>query len=388
MKRKHGIEKFPQILEAIQSGKYTVREPEDKKKYVQPTTWKLFRFIFDENDVLLADHFICSQCYAIYNLNLSKSGQSLKRHAEKCVVPTGSTTISNFFLPELHATKRSKFDKEDREIVRDAAIRFVVKDMRPVSSINGEGMMTLLSKMTYIGAKYGYISEERLPDTKLIPSRQTVKLSYRIRNRCIVIRSRDRNIFIIFSQTRRYIADSAETVRNQMKSIIRNEFKNYGGSISLDCWTDKSRRATFFGLTIHYLSIENGRLVSNDRVLVIRELAVEKKDGNFLKEKVIEYVNEFDLEEFIENNLVFVSDRGSNIVKALNSFQHINCFSHMIHNTTEKLLEKNRAVSAVTGIVKYFKSSGHNALFQTTLKSFVSTRWNSVYMMLESFIKR
>lgn len=188
------------------------------------------------------------------------------------------------------------------------------------------------------------------------------------------------------SQTRRYIADSAETVRNQMKSIIRSDFAKFGGSISLDCWTDKTRRATFFGLTIHYLSLENGRLVLNDRVLVIRELPVETKDGSYLKEKVIEYVNEFELMPYIENNLVFVSDRGSSIVKAVQSFPHINCFAHMIHNTTEKMLGKNQTVAVVTGIIKYFKASGQNALFENSLKSFVSTRWNTVYMMFKSFL--
>lgn len=173
-----------------------------------------------------------------------------------------------------------------------------------------------------------------------------------------------------------------------MKAIIRNYFENYGGSISLDCWTDKSRRATYFGLTIHYISIENDRLELNDRVLVIRELVAEKKDGAYLKEKVIEYVNEFELMPYMENNIVFVSDRGSNIVKAMSSFQHINCFAHMIHNTTEKMLDKIEAVRIVTGIIRYFKANGHNALIKTTLKSFVSTRWNTVYMMLDSFIIR
>lgn len=174
MKRKHGIEKFPQILEAIQRGEYSIREPDDKKKYNQAVTWRLFRFIFDENDLQIADHFICSQCQTIFNLNLSRSGQCLKRHAEKCVVPPDSATIHDFFVPEMHASKRLKITKEDRGMIREAAISFVVKDMRPVSSINGEGMATLLSKMTYIGAKYGHISEEAMPQTKLIPSRQTV----------------------------------------------------------------------------------------------------------------------------------------------------------------------------------------------------------------------
>lgn len=145
-------------------------------------------------------------------------------------------------------------------------------------------------------------------------------------------------------QARRCIAETAVIVRNTIKEIMRSEIKTYGGSISLDCWTDKSRRTTFFGLTVHYITRENG-LVLNDRVLVIRDLTAEKKDGDYLKDKVVEYMCEFDLMPYIENNIVFVSDRGSNIVKALGSFRHINCFAHMVHNTAEKMLDKNHTVA-------------------------------------------
>lgn len=183
MKRKHGIDKFPHIIEAIQKGQYSVREPEDKKKYTQTITWNLFRFIFDENDVQIPGHYYCVQCQTIYTLDLGRSGQVLKRHAEKCVVSPDSSTINKFFVPELHAMKRLKITKEDRGIIRDAAIKFIVKDMRPISSINGAGMSTLLSRMTFIGAKYGHISEEAMPQTKLIPSRQTVRIALRVRIR-------------------------------------------------------------------------------------------------------------------------------------------------------------------------------------------------------------
>lgn len=46
--------------------------------------------------------------------------------------------------------------------------------MRPISSLNGDGMATLLSKMSYIGNKYGHVSEEAMKFDKLAPS-QTVK---------------------------------------------------------------------------------------------------------------------------------------------------------------------------------------------------------------------
>lgn len=94
-----------------------------------------------------------------------------------------------------------------------------------------------------------------------------------------------------------------------MKAIVKAEFSRYGGSLSCDCWTDKSRKATFFGFTIHYVSNESGKIVLNDRVLVIRELFAETKDGDFLKDKLIEYLVEFELMDLLENKIVFVSDR-------------------------------------------------------------------------------
>lgn len=172
-----------------------------------------------------------------------------------------------------------------------------------------------------------------------------------------------------------------------MKQLLQTEFRKYGGSISLDAWTDKTRKATFFGLTVHFISCENGKLVLNDRVLVIRELSAETKNGEYLKEKVDEYLEEFNLMQYVGDKIIFVSDRGTNIVKALASFESINCFAHLIHNTVEKILDKNVTVRVVTSIVKYFKINGINSLFEKTLKSNVATRWNSVLRMLESFIE-
>lgn len=61
-------------------------------------------------------------------------------------------------------------------MIRDAAISYIVKDMRPISSIGGEGMTALLSKMTFFGAKHGYVSEEDILKLNLIPSRQSVRI--------------------------------------------------------------------------------------------------------------------------------------------------------------------------------------------------------------------
>lgn len=154
----------------------------------------------------------------------------------------------------------------------------------------------------------------------------------------------------------------------------------------MDEWTDKCRKISYFGLTLHYIEEVSEQLVLNNRVLLIREISAEKKDGKYLKDKMIEYMIEFELIAYLEKSVVFVSDRGPSIAAACRAFQSTHCFAHMVHNVVEKMLEKNTIVSAVSAIVKYFKASGLNALFEQTLKSFVSTRWNTVYRMLESVI--
>lgn len=98
-------------------------------------------------------------------------------------------------------------------------------------------------------------------------------------------------------------------------------------------------------------------------------------------------MTEFELMAALEKKVVFVSDRGPSITAACRSFQSIHCFAHMMHNVVDNMLQKHPLVSAVAAIVKYFKSSGMNSIFEQTLKSYVSTRWSSVYRMLESVIK-
>lgn len=156
----------------------------------------------------------------------------------------------------------------------------------------------------------------------------------------------------------------------------------------MDCWTDKYKKICYFGITLHFITEENDKLILNDRIMLIRELNAEKKDGDYLRAKLYEYINEFGLMDYLEKNIVFVSDRGTNIVKAVSAFKAINCFAHLIHNVVEHMLDKNPIVSAVSTIVKYFKASAlHSIYFKHSLKSYVSTRWNTVHTMLDAAVE-
>lgn len=173
-KRKHGFDKFPEIEAKIRTGEFTCRLPPDSKKHTA-TTWKTMRYIYDECEQIVPDYYFCTKCHIIFNLTLRDSGKCLKSHVDKNCNGRAAG-IDAFFVPEYQPSKKRKITADDKVSVRDAAVAYVIKDMRPISSLGGDGIMTLMSKMTFIGAKYGALTEKAIAEIKLVPSRQTVSV--------------------------------------------------------------------------------------------------------------------------------------------------------------------------------------------------------------------
>lgn len=139
-------------------------------------------------------------------------------------------------------------------------------------------------------------------------------------------------------------------------------------------------------MTAHFIEESTDRLVMNDRILCTREMDAEKKDGPYIKSQIKEHLKSFDLYSF-RKNVVFVSDRGTNMVSALTRFQNIHCFAHMLNNSVQKILEIVKdEIAPVKALVKYFKVTGLNSQLDETLKSYVPTRWNSVFYMIKSVL--
>lgn len=139
-------------------------------------------------------------------------------------------------------------------------------------------------------------------------------------------------------------------------------------------------------MTVHFIERKTNGFILNDRILCTRDLHVDAKDGEYIRRKLIEYLKSYSLDSLIDQ-FVFVSDRGSNIRKALEPYNAIHCFAHMVNNLVVHMLkEMGVSIAGVKALVKYFKVSGLNSILDETLKSFVQTRWNSVYYMMKSVI--
>lgn len=236
--RKYDMQRHPELLEAIKTGKYSVRNASGSK-FKQEVTWTKWRLIYDESNEQIRDHFYCSSCSKIYNLSLATSGRCLKTHALECVGPLDDDNrIDNRIDKHFTQMKKQgrKMTADDKLAIKEAALKFVIIDLRPISAINGDGLAELISTMTYMGAKYGGMTVADVKD--VIPSRQTVRAHFCF---CISIYS-----CIRISQVTRNICAKAIDVRSQMKSVLSAVFRQFGGAIAIDNWMDSEKKNNLF----------------------------------------------------------------------------------------------------------------------------------------------
>lgn len=188
-------------------------------------------------------------------------------------------------------------------------------------------------------------------------------------------------------QTARHVASTAVAVRDNLQRKILAAVTEWGGAFSIDNWTDKSRKNTFFGMTVHFIEKLPNGFVLHDRIMCVRDLHVDVKDGEYIRSKLIEYLESFSLDWLIDK-FVFVSDRGSNVKKALEPYNAVRCFAHMVNNLVNHMMKDTFVgLDAVKSLVGYFKRSGLNSLLDEVLKSFSKTRWNTVFYMCESVVE-
>lgn len=88
----------------------------------------------------------------------------------------------------------------------------------------------------------------------------------------------------------------------------------------------------------------------------------------------------------VKTSVHFVTDRGSNL-KAMTIAERANCWAHLINNVVQEMCNEPDAKQIITDaskLVKHIKKSGLNRHFDFSLKSYCSTRWSTVYTMLNS----
>lgn len=93
----------------------------------------------------------------------------------------------------------------------------------------------------------------------------------------------------------------------------------------------------------------------------------------------------------VKQRVKFVSDRGPDIKYGLlrNGYKRLTCYAHIIHNLVSKMLTEtkiNEIILKCSQLSSYVKNTGLNKHLKISLKRYTSTRWNSVFSMIDSII--
>uniref|UniRef100_A0A3B1IVY8 HAT C-terminal dimerisation domain-containing protein n=1 Tax=Astyanax mexicanus TaxID=7994 RepID=A0A3B1IVY8_ASTMX len=157
-------------------------------------------------------------------------------------------------------------------------------------------------------------------------------------------------------------------------------------------------KTSFLSATIHYID-DSYNLVS--RVLFASPFEPgTSKTGDNIRSLLFQNLRVFGIDctcTNMVNKIVFVTDRGANMVSSLRDFTRINCSAHILNvilssafatAVMENACEVSQLITDVKKLVTYFKHSGQQGKLTKSLKQAVETRWNSVFDMTDSVLQQ
>lgn len=144
----------------------------------------------------------------------------------------------------------------------------------------------------------------------------------------------------------------------------------------------------YLGVTAHYIAIEDctARLHSRALKLFALDNVDGPKDAAFVHNTFSLILHEFDLYDS-SHQIVFITDRGGNMVNSLDGYERNSCVDHFINNIVEHICGPITVLkSNVARIIKYLKVCGKASELSSHVSSSSPTRWNYVFCMFKSFL--
>lgn len=316
--------------------------------------WKSFDLIFCANtNNKIPGFFVCKKCKKVFRYN-TKNGTSNPLQHFKQRHDSSQENLDNFV-----EKKRSfSMTSSERDRLIRASVQYVTKDIRPYKAIEGEGMIDLLHTIWNLGEKYGSVARNEL--TEILPCATTVS-----------------------RQVRKLAKEKKEDLTRRLSSIFS---KSLFIGITCDIWQDDYKHLSYLAITSHFYG---NQMSLCDQLIAMPPLEPgQKKDANFIKRVLKLFLEERGI-PFDAEKLIFVTDRGANIKKALDVSTRINCFPHFINNTVKHACKTDileTLLSACKKLVRYIKISGLNNEFEISIKCSVTTRFNSTLTMIESIL--
>lgn len=322
------------ILDKILSGVYSLSPRRKGKSFI----WNILSQVLKEDGSIVEDFVYCRSCRKILKC-VGNQTSNLSRH-KCCQALKQPNTLKPVSTP-------------DKTEALSVLSKWVVEDCRPFSSVSGSGFKEMVKFFIKIGATYG----ECVDVDDMLPDATTIA---------------------------RKCQKEADEKRAEISQELNKIVSSGGVSITMDLWTDNYVKRTFLGVTLHFL--KEYQMV--DIILGLKSMDFQRSTFTNVLQKLQSLLNEFEIHNM--ESIKFVTDRGKNIVKALENNTRLNCSCHLFANVLDKSFEETNelanVITACKKIVKYFKKANLQHKLNTSLKNPCQTRWNSNYTMCKSVL--
>lgn len=139
--------------------------------------------------------------------------------------------------------------------------------------------------------------------------------------------------------------------------------------IAVDMWQDNVNKIHYLGMNIHFLmrNAEN-KLMLASKVMALKSFdAEERKTGENIRRATMAIIHDYELQPYIDS-IIFVTDRGTNMLAAFCNYTRYNCVNHICNNIIAHAIEHAKdIVSNVSRVVKYMKVNGLNSKLSQSL---------------------
>lgn len=247
-----------------------------------------------------------------------------------------------------------------REEIRNAASKFIVKDLRPFFAIEGDGLLQLCAASMRFGQTHHKATIKDLE--KVLPSRNTV---------------------------RKAVEEVAAKTKDEIKKHLQSAKEVGGFAVSTDGWTDKYKGRSYICLVAHLNIVSSNGIQRKRYMLHCDEMTEVVKTKEVILSHILHVMNDYGLnEEETKLYVTFVTDRGGNFKYGLknNGFKRHECINHLIHNLVKAMVKEppiDDIIKRALKLTAFVKKTNMNSRLPHTLKPFVHTRWNGVHEMLD-----
>ena len=178
----------------------------------------------------------------------------------------------------------------------ESCFKLCTEDLRPFDIVEGQGFIHLAQSFINIGASLGKV---KVAD--VLPHRKTIS---------------------------KHVRKTAENLRNEIVPVINNIFRNFGGALTTDMWTEPYRQITYIAISSHYI---NDDFELQPVVLSTCSFpSISKTSVNILSE-ISDTLQNIGFDVTVLNQSTFVTDEGSNTVSALKCYKRLTCVCHLMN---------------------------------------------------------